>query len=51
MSSKTAKLTRRVAEKTVKRQAGLIAQEQMRELLKASFWIRLKFALRVLRGR
>jgi hypothetical protein len=51
MSGRTAKLARRVAEKTTRRQAGLIAQEQMKELLKASFWIRLKFAFRVLRGR
>jgi hypothetical protein len=51
MSGKTAKLARRVAMKATKRQAGLIAVEQVRELLSAPFWIRLKFALRVLRGR
>jgi hypothetical protein len=51
MSSRTAKLARRVAEKTTRRQVNLIAKEQIRELLKAPFWIRLKFAFRVLRGR
>jgi hypothetical protein len=51
MSNRTAKLARRVVKKAAMRQTGLIAQGQIRELLKASFWIRLKFALRVLRGR
>jgi hypothetical protein len=51
MSSKTAKTVRRIAEKTAKRQVMMIAEAQMRELLKASFWIRLKFALRILRGK
>jgi hypothetical protein len=51
MSNKTAKLARRTAIKATKRQAGLIAKEQMRELITAPFWIRLKFAFRVLRGK
>jgi hypothetical protein len=58
MSNKTAKLARNVAKKAAKRQsillaqqADMIAQGQMRELLAAPFLIRLKFALRVLRGR
>ncbi|MDR1901352.1 MAG: hypothetical protein LBQ88_03580 [Treponema sp.] len=51
MSSKTAKMVRRIAEKTAKRQAGMIAETQVLELLKARFWIRLKFALRIIRGK
>jgi hypothetical protein len=51
MSGRRDTLSRRVAKKAARREGGLIAQDQIRELLKAPFIIRLKFALRVLRGR
>jgi hypothetical protein len=51
LSGKMDKLSRRVATKAARKKGAIIAQGQVLELLKAPFIIRLKFALRVLRGR
>jgi len=48
MSAKNAKLTRRVAKKTARREAKLIAETQIKQLFDASLGMRLKFALRVI---
>jgi len=48
MSVKVSKRLRRAGIKAAKKQAVEIANEQIRELFAASFWIRFKFAMRVI---
>ena len=48
MSTKTAKLARRVATKTARAEKKLMAQEMMKQLINAPFSMRFRFALMVL---
>jgi hypothetical protein len=48
MSARVSKQMRRAGIKAAKKQAVEIANEQVRELFRASLWTRIRFAVRVI---